>query len=143
MTRTFLLELHKALCEKARAITEAKNQDYAHESSVFGNLDQIEHRSAGRRTTEEGILVRIDDKVARLWNLVLNGSLAVKDESAEDTLLDIINYCILLRAKQLSRTRDYPTKMPPTPSPKLTPEVVQAQQAAIQATIEQTYRRTD
>ena len=47
---------------------------------------------------EQGILVRITDKISRLSQYTKNGELQVKDESVEDTLVDIINYTVLLRA---------------------------------------------
>jgi hypothetical protein len=53
------------------------------------------------------------DKVARVVTFVKKGVLQVKDESVEDTLLDLANYCILfagyIKAKKRSviREEDY------------------------------------
>lgn len=101
MNRTELLNLHQALCGQARELMEAKNQDYAQESSVFGNLDLCEHVVGV--PTEVGILIRMADKLKRLGNYYQNGGFAVSDEGLKDTILDIINYSVLEYAKHLSR----------------------------------------
>lgn len=44
-----------------------------------------------------GLLVRINDKLARLINLQKIKSRSVKDETIEDTIKDIINYSIYLQ----------------------------------------------
>jgi hypothetical protein len=38
----------------------------------------------------------MSDKFARITTFVNKGVLKVKDESVEDTLLDLANYCILM-----------------------------------------------
>lgn len=43
---------------------------------------------------EEGILIRLSDKVDRLIN-IRNREVAVKDETIEDTWLDIAGYALL------------------------------------------------
>ena len=40
-------------------------------------------------------LTRISDKFNRLENLILTHNQKVKDESLEDTLLDLASYCIM------------------------------------------------
>ena len=45
---------------------------------------------------EVGVLVRLNDKMERLKNLVLNG-LEASNESIEDTLDDIASYAIIMR----------------------------------------------
>lgn len=46
-----------------------------------------------------GVLVRMSDKYARLRNLYVNGAGGdVRDESVEDTLMDIANYAIIMLA---------------------------------------------
>ncbi len=44
-----------------------------------------------------GLLVRINDKIARLINLQKIKSRSVKDETIEDTIKDIINYSIYIQ----------------------------------------------
>lgn len=84
-------------------ITSAKNQDYTGDSSQpFKNFTMVE--TIGFSTTEQGFTTRIVDKVMRIAGFVKNGTLQVKDESVEDTLLDMANYCLLficyLRSKK-------------------------------------------
>lgn len=46
-----------------------------------------------------GVLVRMSDKLARLRNLYTTGNGAdVRDESVEDTLMDIANYAVIMLA---------------------------------------------
>jgi hypothetical protein len=44
---------------------------------------------------EIGFLTRMSDKLSRIGSYVTKGILMVKDESIEDTLIDLANYCIL------------------------------------------------
>ena len=104
MSQTELLALHERLSAKAREIMSDKNDDYADPGSfdVFGNLDAC--HSFGICSTEEGILIRLLDKMKRLVNST-NRELKVKDETIEDTCLDIMNYIVLYLAKIEARRR--------------------------------------
>lgn len=105
MTREELLALHTEMCSKAKALMERKNKDYGG-GTVFGNLDLIEELSQGRDSTEKGILIRMGDKVSRLYNILCTANeIAVSDESVEDSLQDLINYAVLLAAKRASRKK--------------------------------------
>lgn len=113
MNREQLSNLHNQLCDAAFTLLQQKNQDYADADSVFGNLDMPE--AANLCSTEVGILIRMFDKMSRLSRGVKR-ELAVKDESFEDTLLDIINYAVLLAAKRRSRPEvieDLPLEITP------------------------------
>jgi hypothetical protein len=51
----------------------------------------------------KGIVVRLEDKMQRLINFAKSDEMKVKDESVEDTLLDLINYaalCIIMRSEE-------------------------------------------
>ena len=85
--RARLLQRHRELCDKAREIMDRKNQDYGADADPFRNF-----RSFGAF----GILVRLADKLARARTYLERGNFKVKDEQIEDTLLDAINYVILL-----------------------------------------------
>lgn len=97
------LDLHKKLCDTARELSKRKNHDYAAAESnqedpmrVFRNFMQCENQ--GICPVEQGFLVRLSDKFSRLCNLLRPGhERAVEDESITDTILDIINYSILLQ----------------------------------------------
>lgn len=98
MTKAEYLEYHRRACEKMTAITRAKNSDYTGlASSPFANFERVE--TLGITDTERGFLVRMADKFSRITSFVQKGVLEVKDESVEDTLLDLANYCILMAAR--------------------------------------------
>ena len=90
--------------ERAQELMLMKNADYAdpdskqHDSfAVFGNLVACER--VGISSTEQGFLVRLQDKLSRLANITKpDHARMVKDESVDDTLLDIINYATLFAA---------------------------------------------
>jgi hypothetical protein len=84
-----------------------KNEDYADEHSVFGNLELVEAMSRGAYDTELGILIRMGDKLSRLFTS-LRRDLSVGDESIRDTLLDVVNYAVLFYAKRLDRSLSLP-----------------------------------
>lgn len=106
MTREEYLAFHRECCERMVEITAAKNADYTSGSDdPFFNFTRVE--ALGIASTEQGFLTRMLDKVARVITFVKKGVLRVKDESVEDTLLDLANYCLLfagyIRAKKRSQ----------------------------------------
>lgn len=75
---------HAGICSELTSIYKKKNADY-------GN-------SFSRAVEKYGlisVLTRISDKFNRLESLILNKEQEVKDESVQDTLLDLANYCIM------------------------------------------------
>ena len=95
MNREELFKHHAKLCKTALEIMEKKNHDYAGKGgeNPFANFTRTE--AMGVASTEAGFLVRIVDKVSRLSTFASSGELKVDNESYEDAILDIINYCIL------------------------------------------------
>lgn len=81
-------------------ICKAKNADYTGSAlgsdDPFANFARVE--ALGICKTEVGFLTRMTDKLCRIASFVAKGELMVKDESVEDTLLDLANYCLLLGA---------------------------------------------
>ncbi len=76
---------HLNLCKQMNEIYIKKNQDYG---NSFGDMFQ----ELGPVTA----LTRIGDKYGRLKSLLKPGAdIKVKDESIQDTLLDMANYCIM------------------------------------------------
>ena len=78
------IEKHKEICNKLKALYEAKNKDYGD--------------SFGKSYKEYGLTmscIRLEDKLNRLKSLNFNKSIKVKDESIEDTLMDLANYAIM------------------------------------------------
>ena len=86
--------------EKGLELIHKKNADYAGEKKPFKNFDTVEYICG--ISSEKGILVRMCDKLVRIENL-LNTKAKVKDESIEDTLLDLANYSYILLVKIKSR----------------------------------------
>lgn len=76
-------------------IMKNKNSDYSWDKEFFGNFTVVE--KLGITSAEEGFLVRMCDKVSRITNLLEEGrEVKVLDEKVEDTLKDLVNYCVLL-----------------------------------------------
>lgn len=86
------------------ATSRKKNADYAGDSDPFGNFRLVE--MLGICSVETGILVRMTDKMARISNLLKEGvTTQVKDESVDDTLIDLANYSIILAAYRESKRK--------------------------------------
>ena len=78
------VEAHKIILEKMHQVYIDKNSDYG---DSFSNV---------RKKYPNAILIRLNDKLNRLEKLYEKGYEAkVKNESVNDTLLDIANYCIM------------------------------------------------
>jgi len=52
----------------------------------------------GITTTEKAMLVRMLDKMSRLSSFTDSGEFKVEDEKLQDTIIDVINYSVLLYA---------------------------------------------
>ena len=98
MNQADYLAFHAAVLDKASTLTRRKNTDYNPSTDALGNLRLCEHMALA--PTAVGIAVRLGDKYSRLCQLVKVGDAQrlVKDEKIEDTVLDIINYSVLLLA---------------------------------------------
>jgi len=105
MTTQEYLDYHRACVEKMHAITKAKNSDYTgdNQQDALSNFTMVEVLSSGVVKTEHGFLTRLTDKFMRITGFIKRGFFSVKDESLEDTLLDLANYCILLGAYYKSK----------------------------------------
>lgn len=98
MKRDELLTMHGELCQRARDLMDKKNRDYAGNDGLepFANFTRVE--SMGICSTEKGMLVRMTDKLSRLSSFFESETFHVKDESFEDTIVDIVNYAVLIYA---------------------------------------------
>lgn len=98
MNREELFKHHKELCDAALALMKKKNHDYAGNSgeTPFANFERCE--AMGICSTEAGFLVRLTDKLSRLSTFASDGKLLVDNESYNDAIVDIINYCVLFSA---------------------------------------------
>lgn len=79
------LSYHKELCDKIHKLYEAKNSDYGDSvSNTYNKYGLV------------SFLVRLEDKLNRLYTLNKNGSdIKITDEKLEDTLLDLANYALI------------------------------------------------
>ena len=72
-----------------------KNHDYSKGNNALRNFELVEY--LGIADTPQGVLVRLSDKFMRICNLY-NTDAKVKDEAVEDTIDDMINYLVILKA---------------------------------------------
>ena len=77
------VEIHAKICQSMTDLYERKNHDYGDSFAIL------------RKELPNSILVRIYDKYQRLKTLLTGTDQKVKDESIEDTLIDLANYCIM------------------------------------------------
>ena len=90
--KEFIEELASTF-EIALTIAKNKNDDYAANEDPWRNFRFSEIAGID---VPHAILVRMLDKIARISNLI-NKDASVKDESVEDTLVDLINYAAILK----------------------------------------------
>lgn len=108
MDKDTLFGLHKQMCREGLAIMIQKNSDYCGDVDTLTNFMVCEQR--GNASAEIGILIRVDDKISRLSNILKKDSPAVKDESARDTIIDVINYMVLLQAVLIEKKGEVRTE---------------------------------
>lgn len=97
MSKREYLEYHSKFCEKMIEITKIKNADYTGGSEdPFANFKTVEN--FGCVSTEQGFFTRMVDKFSRIASFIKLGVLMVKEESVQDSLLDLANYCALFSA---------------------------------------------
>jgi len=98
MNRDELLKYHSEICNAAQQLMSLKNRDYAGSdgNQPFANFTRVE--SMGICTTEQGFMTRVTDKMSRLSSFLNSGKMHVEDESFSDTIVDVINYMVLLSA---------------------------------------------
>ena len=80
----------KDLLHRMWEIRQAKRQDYN-----AGGVNNFEMSKFMGVDPWMGIMIRISDKFSRCCSFARKGFNAVEDESIEDTLLDMANYCLL------------------------------------------------
>lgn len=95
MTKKEYMKFHQDKCQQMIEITKAKNADYTGSGDdPFKNFKAVGFY--GEEWILVGFFTRMSDKFGRLASFIQKGVLLVKDESVEDSLLDLANYCILL-----------------------------------------------
>lgn len=95
MTQTEMINTIEQLFARIIETLKAKSNDYASDEDPFKNLKNSQVVGV---TVEQGMGVRMLDKLTRIFNLIGGKKQAVKDESIEDTIIDLIGYLALLYA---------------------------------------------
>lgn len=109
MNKAEYIDYHRQMCQRMIDTTAKKNADYTGESDdPFANFRAVE--TDGICDVEIGFLTRMRDKWSRMISLVkrllkTGEGPKVLDESLEDTLIDLANYCILLAGYLRSKTK--------------------------------------
>jgi len=124
-TKEELLKHFDASVAWMRGKMQDKNADYADEAvdDAFANFTHVEHFRVA--SAYQGFFTRMIDKFSRIATFINRGVLQVKDESVEDTLLDLANYCILLagliKRRKAEAAAAAPKAVPaaPAPAPKV------------------------
>ena len=81
------------ILDNMQAVYEAKDSDYSATGLPMGNLRKCEDAGID---AWRGCLVRIGDKMSRLENFLKEKEYLVISERAEDTIIDLANYSILM-----------------------------------------------
>jgi len=93
-----LLKIHDETCDKCKGIMQRKNSDYTggkKATDVFANFNSSIILNIN---PVQGLLLRVIDKIKRIYSFTNDKQLQVSDESVEDACEDIVNYAILAKA---------------------------------------------
>jgi hypothetical protein len=102
MNKEDFIEAFKATTDDMVETVIRKNHDYtSSDTDPFDNFNAVE--ALGICSSEIGILVRMTDKIKRIISLLQKGEGMVKDESIEDTMVDLANYSIILKLRVRNR----------------------------------------
>ena len=89
----FEYETALSILDNMQSVYEAKDNDYSATGLPMGNLRKCEDAGID---AWRGCLVRIGDKMSRLENFLKEKEYLVISEKAEDTVIDLANYAILM-----------------------------------------------
>jgi hypothetical protein len=95
MSASHPIQMLDELHVMAREIINKKNHDYR--GAMKDDYANFRGSRALGIHPGHGVLLRIQDKMMRIKTFIDKGELHVKDESIDDALVDITNYCALLR----------------------------------------------
>lgn len=85
----------KELIKELLILTKRKSGAYGGDDDIFRNM---------REFGWKGVVIRIDDKLNRLKNLIFaERKIDVGDEPLEETIIDLINYCLILNTLKKSK----------------------------------------
>lgn len=92
------LALHTRVCNDASILVQRKNHDYAGGDDLVDMLAQVKACAAFGADPAQGVLVRMSDKLGRLFTARKVANLKVRDERVVDTVVDLINYSVFFLA---------------------------------------------
>ena len=101
MDKQTLFKIQEEAFTRCLDICKKKNHDYAGDGDALKNFKLVEY--LGICDAPTGVMVRLCDKFSRLANVYKGG--AKVNETVDDTLDDIINYCNILRATLIEKTK--------------------------------------
>ena len=94
------LKIQEELFTKALEIVKKKRVDYSGTEDAFGNFRKSEFWGI---EPWRGAAIRLMDKLSRFNQLASTGDQQVLDESIEDTIIDAINYCVIMYSLYLEK----------------------------------------
>ena len=83
-----------SIIDKLCTTVTNKNNDYSQDDDALSNFYQVEKYLD--ITAEQGVMVRLIDKIERARNLATGKEQKVKDESLIDTWLDTVAYLVIM-----------------------------------------------
>lgn len=112
-----LFKLHQEICSRGLALMQRKNADYGANNDALRNFRMAKLVNVD---DSKGILLRIQDKMARVVSFIEKGNLQVTNEGWDDSIVDAINYFVILYASLQERSKatevtGYAEQAPPDP----------------------------
>ena len=101
MTRQEFNDFHVKMCSEAFELMKRKNADYGGDTDPFANFRMS---ALLNLSPEQGVLLRMQDKMARIISFLSKGSLAVKEESWRDACVNLVNYSVILAGLMTERS---------------------------------------
>ena len=101
MTRQEFNDFHVKMCSESFELMKRKNADYGGDTDPCANFRMS---ALLNLSPEQGVLLRMQDKMARIISFLSKGSLAVKEESWRDACVDLVNYSVILAGLMTERS---------------------------------------
>jgi hypothetical protein len=101
----------RKIAEEKLELSCRKNANYAGDEDAWANFNLVEIVTHGKITREQGIFVRMVDKMSRLGSLLFDGTDQV-GEPTKDTIRDLGIYADILYASLEEREQMEPNEVP-------------------------------
>ena len=96
-----LLKLHDDTCKACRVSMQKKNSDYTGGKGATAPVAYFNASKILDIHPVQGLLLRVIDKIKRIYSFTNDSELSVPNETVEDACDDIVNYAILAKAMLL------------------------------------------